>query len=131
MGALRSEGFNGRIMLETAAGGAPTTISDMVSWALDVSVDNWEAPGLEDVWKVTMRGLKGWGGSLEGYWKKESDSGSEETIWHWLHELANADTEYRIGYLYPNAKNDPTRYFYGSMAITAFSTSPPMADAIK
>ena len=130
MAGIRGEGFNGRLMVEPNAGGAPATLADLINWGFDVAVENWENPGLEDVWKKTMRGLKGFSGTLEGYWKKEGDTDSA-TVWQWLHELANATREYRWCYLYPNAKNDSTRYFYGSLALTAFSTSTPMGDAVK
>lgn len=130
MAGIRGEGFNGRLMIQPAAGGAVHTIADMINWGFDVAVDNWEAPGYEDAWKETMRGQKGFSGSLEGYWKKEGDEDSDD-IWKWLHELANATYEYRWAYLYPNVTNDSTRYFYGSLGLTAFSVSPPMGDAVK
>lgn len=61
--------------------GTPTVpITQIRSWALTVAKDNYDASVLGDEWREFIGGLKGWSGTLNGYYNLVADTTGQRLL---------------------------------------------------
>jgi predicted secreted protein len=62
--------------------GTPTVpIAQLRSWALTTTKDNYDASVLGDTWREFVGGLKGWSGTLSGYYALTTDTTGQRLLY--------------------------------------------------
>lgn len=101
-------GRNARILVDTssAGNGSASIISSKNKWTLDQTADTFEVTAFEDTSKSYVVGLPDAKGTVEGFW----DS-ADTTVYNVIGSSVG-----RKVYIYPDAVNNITTYFF----MTAF-----------
>ena len=104
----RRSGRNGVIYADVSAtaNAAASPVNFIGKWSISQSTDKAEVSAMGDSNKVHVVGLPDASGSLDGF----VDMGTSTFA-----NLTNSAYGARKMYLYPDAVNHPTVYFYGSM----------------
>ena len=103
MPSIRRHGRNAQIYLGLTTGAAAVPLPFQASWTLNKNVDKAEVTAFGDPNKIYVSGLPDASGDFGGF----MDAGTSQTY------VAASDGLPRNFYLYWDAVNDPSSYFYG------------------
>jgi hypothetical protein len=103
----RLHGKSGRILMSTTGSGAVSAITQS-QWELDMGQDQAEVTSFGDGNKTYVTGLKDLKGTFSGFLET-----AEETIF----QAADSADGAKL-YLYPDASNHPSKYWYGTANIS-------------
>jgi hypothetical protein len=90
-------GKNGRVIIGT-------TVLSSAKWTLNRTTDKVDVSGFGDPNKIYVIGKQDLTGSISGFWDDANDK---------LFDVADAGVAVNM-YLYPDAVNAPTQYWWGS-----------------
>jgi hypothetical protein len=75
-------GFAGRNGSVYLPGTPNTPISDITTWTVSISADNYDASVLGDSWKEYVIGLRGWSGKISGFYNLVNDPAGQATVYN-------------------------------------------------
>jgi hypothetical protein len=101
----RRHGRNGRVYLALASAGTAEPLNFTAKWSFSAVTDKDEVTALGDTNKIYVAGLPDSNGDFSGFW----DDSAAYTY------TAASDGVARKFYLYPDATNDPTKYWFGTV----------------
>lgn len=99
--------------------GTPTVpVANIHQWTLSVDAGNYDASVLGDSWRHFIPGLRGWNGTINGYWDVDLDTTGQQQ----LHSaLLNSNSVICVFQL------NPARGQYeGTVNITTFAITDPV-----
>ena len=105
MPSIRRHGRNAQIYLGLTSAAPATPLPFQASWTLNKNVDKAEVTAFGDPNKIYVSGLPDASGDFGGF----MDAGTSQTY------IAASDGLPRNFYLYWDATNDPSSYFYGQV----------------
>ena len=85
-------------------------IAQVKSWSLEESSEALDCSSIGTSWRQFRPSIKGWGGSIEGFWH-DDDPGQSRITTGSVIELA----------LYPSGQHDTHIFFKGSAIVTSIS----------
>jgi hypothetical protein len=101
----RRHGRNGKVYLALASNGSAAPLNFTAKWSFNAVTDKDEVTAFGDTNKVYVAGLPDSSGDFSGFW----DDSTAYTY------TAATDGVARPFYLYPDATNDPTKYWFGTI----------------
>lgn len=101
----RRHGRNGRVYMAIASGGTAEPIAFVKTWGLNAATDKADVTAFGDRGKTYVAGLPDQAGQF-GFW---FDDATAQTY------TAAVDGIARKTYMYPDAVNAPTVYWYGTV----------------
>ena len=117
----RKGGRGGRVYMGLASSAATAEpIAFLKTWSLNQTVDKLDVTAMGDTNKVYVADLPDASGSFDGFY----DDSSVQTY------QAALDGQPRKFYLYPDATNFPTQYFFGTI-LPDFSVSGGVGDTVN
>jgi hypothetical protein len=105
MPSIRRHGRNAQVYLGLTSGAPATPLPFQASWTLNKNVDKAEVTAFGDPNKIYVSGLPDASGDFGGF----MDAGTSQTY------IAASDGLPRNFYLYWDATNDPSSYWYGQI----------------
>ena len=99
----RYHGKTGRIYVSTTGTGAAVAVISQSTWSISLSRDQVEVTAFGDTNKQYVTGLPDVSGSFSGFWDDTEDT---------IYTAADSADGTKI-YLYPDAANAATKYWYG------------------
>jgi len=103
----RYAGKSGRIYVGASAGGAAVAVIAQSKWSLNLARDRFEVTAFGDSNKQYVQGLPDVSFTFSGFYDD-----TEDTIFSAADAAAGVNV-----YLYPDAANAPTKYWYGTAYI--------------
>lgn len=116
----RYHGKKARIYLSATAGGVAVPVASMANWSLSAATDRAEVTSFGDTNVQRVSGLPDFSGSFSGFFDD-----SDTTLFAAAATLAGCTC-----YLYPDAANAPTKYWYG-LANVDYEIEAAVDDAVK
>ena len=101
----RFHGRNGMVYLGLTNGGAATPVAYLTDWSINKTVDKVDVTAMGDSNKIYVAGLPDASGDFNGWY----DSATAQTY------AATTDGLPRNFYLYEDAVNSPTSYWFGTV----------------
>jgi hypothetical protein len=105
MPSVRRHGRNAQVYLGATSGAVATALPFQAAWSINMVTDKQDVTAFGDQNKVYVAGLPDASGDFSGF----LDAGTSQTY------VAAADGLPRNFYLYWDAVNDPSSYFYGTI----------------
>lgn len=99
----RYHGKKGQVYVSTTGSGAAVAVTSLSNWSLSRATGRVEVTAFADTNKTYVQGLPDISGSFSGFW--------DDTVT--TLEVAKDSADGCKMYLYPDAANAPTKYFYG------------------
>lgn len=101
----RRHGRNGQVYVGVTSGAAASPCAFQATWTINMVTDKQEVTAFGDGNKVYVAGLPDSSGDFSGFW----DDATSQTY------IAATDGAPRNFYLYPDATNDPSTYWFGTI----------------
>ena len=101
----RRHGRNGQVYLGLTSGAAASALPFQASWSINMNVDKQDVTAFGDGNKVYVAGLPDASGDFSGF----MDDATSQTY------IAAVDGLARNFYLYPDATNSPSVYWFGTV----------------
>ena len=120
MPSTRRHGRNAQIYLGLTNGAVAVPLQFQAAWSINKASDRDEVTAFGDANKVYVGGLPDASGDFSGF----LDAGTSQTY------VAASDGLPRTFYLYWDATNDPSSYFYGTI-LPDFSVDGAVAGAVN
>ena len=98
-------------------------IAQLRQWDLTVDAGNYDASVLGDSWRHFVQGLRGWNGTMQGYYDLENDTNGQLVLYH---GLVNSQT---VVCVFQTAQGGGQ--FEGTVNITQCSVSTPVDNLIS
>lgn len=105
----RYAGRNGRVYFAMASGGSAEPLNFVAKWELNFPSEKIDVTAMSDTRKTYVAGMADQTGSFSGF----TDDASAQTY------TAATDGIARKFYLYPDATNSPTKYWFGTVVADA------------
>jgi|SRR5579859_3124967 len=120
MAEVALAGKNGSVYLP----GTPfNPIAQLRQWDITIDAGNYDASVLGDSWRHFVQGLRGWNGTMQGYYDLENDTNGQLVLYH---GLVNAQTVVAV---FQTAQGGGA--FEGTVNITQISVSTPVDNLIS
>lgn len=120
MASIRRHGRNGQVYLGLTSGAVATPLPFQASWTLNKTVAKQDVTAFGDQNLVYVSGLPDSSGDFGGF----MDAGTSQTY------IAASDGLPRSFYLYWDAVNDPSSYWYGAI-LPDFSADGAIGGAVN
>lgn len=99
----RYHGKSGQVYISTTGSGTAVPVAALSSWSISLAKDRVDVTAFGDANKQKVQGLSEVTGSLSGFWDDTEDT---------PFDASDSADGCKI-YLYPDAANAPTKYWYG------------------
>ena len=117
---VRRHGRNGQVYIGVTSGAAASPVAFQASWSINMVTDKQDVTAFGDGNKVYVAGLPDSSGDFSGF----MDDATSQTY------IAATDGLARNFYLYPDATNDPSVYWFGTI-LPDFSADGAIGSAVN